>query len=134
MVYSFFSLLLKTLWLMRLGMLFVVLALPLFHADANGYWFETPNLSSIQAHELPAEARETLILIERNGPYPYRRDGVEFKNRERKLPQKPRGYYREYTVPTPGKSGRGAKRIVAGEVCEYYYTTDHYRSFKRIIP
>jgi guanyl-specific ribonuclease Sa len=83
---------------------------------------------------LPAEAVETLALIEAGGPFPYRRDGVTFENRERLLPAKPRGYYREYTVPTPGARDRGARRIVAGgdppEV--FYYTADHYRSFRRV--
>jgi guanyl-specific ribonuclease Sa len=83
---------------------------------------------------LPAEAVETLALIEAGGPFPYRRDGVTFENRERLLPPKPRGYYREYTVPTPGARDRGARRIVAGgdppEV--FYYTADHYRSFRRV--
>lgn len=81
---------------------------------------------------LPPEATTTLRLIERGGPFPYRRDGITFQNRERRLPLKPRGYYREYTVPTPGSADRGARRIVAGEPREYYYTDDHYRSFKRI--
>jgi guanyl-specific ribonuclease Sa len=83
---------------------------------------------------LPAEARETLRLIDRGGPYPFRRDGVVFKNLERRLPQKPRGYYHEYTVPTPGSRDRGARRIITGEQppAVYYYTEDHYRSFRRI--
>jgi guanyl-specific ribonuclease Sa len=83
---------------------------------------------------LPPEAVDTLALIEAGGPFPYRRDGVTFENRERLLPAKPRGYYREYTVPTPGSRDRGARRIVAGgdppEV--FYYTADHYRSFRRV--
>lgn len=83
---------------------------------------------------LPAEALETLALIQRGGPFPYRKDGTTFQNRERRLPSRPRGYYREYTVPTPGARDRGARRIIAGgqppEV--YYYTADHYRSFRRI--
>lgn len=83
---------------------------------------------------LPPEARGTLALIAADGPYPYRRDGVTFENREDRLPAQPRGYYREFTVPTPGASDRGARRIVAGgdppEVL--YYTADHYRSFRRI--
>jgi guanyl-specific ribonuclease Sa len=83
---------------------------------------------------LPPEAVDTLALIEAGGPFPYRRDGVTFENRERLLPQQPRGYYREYTVPTPGASDRGARRIVAGgdppEV--FYFTADHYRSFRRV--
>ena len=85
---------------------------------------------------LPPEAIETLALIQRGGPFPYRKDGTTFQNRERLLPAKPRGYYREYTVPTPGARDRGARRIVSGGdprwSGEYYYTRDHYRSFRRI--
>lgn len=85
---------------------------------------------------LPAEAAATLELIRRGGPYPYRRDGVLFQNRERLLPPRQRGYYREFTVPTPGSTHRGARRIVTGgdppEV--FYYTDDHYRSFRQIDP
>ncbi|WP_323004461.1 ribonuclease domain-containing protein [Denitromonas sp.] len=83
---------------------------------------------------LPPEALTTLALIERGGPFPYRKDGTTFHNRERLLPQKPRGYYREYTVPTPGERTRGARRIVTGGTPPeiYYYTADHYRSFRRI--
>lgn len=83
---------------------------------------------------LPREAIATLDLIERGGPFPYQRDGSVFQNRERRLPDRPRGYYREYTVPTPGSRDRGARRIVSGgdppEV--YYYTDDHYRTFRRV--
>jgi len=87
-----------------------------------------------QALGLPPEAITTLDLILRGGPYPYRQDGGTFQNRERLLPERPRGYYREYTVPTPGAPDRGARRFVTGgdppEV--FYYTQDHYRSFRRI--
>lgn len=86
----------------------------------------------IAIDELPAEARTTLELIDRGGPYPFKRDNIVFGNFERRLPLKPRGYYREYTVPTPGVRHRGARRIVAGSQGERYYTNDHYRSFKRI--
>jgi len=81
---------------------------------------------------LPPEARATLERIDRGGPFPYRKDGTTFGNRERLLPLRERGYYREYTVPTPGRRDRGARRIVAGASGERYYTEDHYRSFKRI--
>jgi ribonuclease T1 len=83
---------------------------------------------------LPSEARDTLRLIARGGPFPHDRDGVVFGNFEKRLPQKPRGFYREYTVPTPGIGHRGARRIVAGgnPPAEFYYTDDHYESFRRI--
>ena len=81
---------------------------------------------------LPKEARETLALIKRGGPFPHRKDGGAFGNREKRLPLKTHEYYREYTVPTPGARDRGARRIVAGRDGEYYYTDDHYNSFRRI--
>jgi ribonuclease T1 len=87
----------------------------------------------IHLDELPPEAIDTLILISRGGPYPYGKDGSVFQNREGILPQRPRGYYREYTVITPWEDDRGARRIVAGEGDEFYYTDDHYDSFKRIV-
>jgi len=89
-------------------------------------------LPEIKASELPPEARQTLELIARGGPYPYSRDNVPFGNFERILPRKASGYYREFTVSTPEESDRGARRIVAGEAGEKYYTADHYESFKFI--
>jgi ribonuclease T1 len=88
--------------------------------------------------ELPKEAQDTLQRIRAGAPFPYERDGVRFGNREKLLPAKPRDYYREYTVKTPGERTRGARRIVCGgppttpDAC--YYTHDHYRSFARIRP
>ncbi len=76
----------------------------------------------------------TLRLIRRGGPFAYRRDGIEFQNRERRLPPRPRGYYHEYTVPTPGARDRGAMRIIAGNAEEFYFSADHYRSFERVVP
>ena len=96
---------------------------------------------SVQLADLPPEARQTLALIKQDGPFPYpRKDGTVFGNREKRLPAQGQGYYREYTVPTPGSKDRGARRIVAGEgrtqnvatSGEYYYTDDHYASFRRI--
>ena len=87
----------------------------------------------IAAKQLPAEARQTLALIKAGGPFPYAQDGKTFQNREKLLPRQERGYYREFTVKTPGAKDRGARRIVAGRGGEYYYTSDHYRSFRRII-
>lgn len=93
----------------------------------------TSGLPEVRASELPDEARRTLALIALGGPYPYTRDDVTFGNFERSLPRESSGYYREYTVPTPGQSDRGARRIVAGKAGEKYYTPDHYNSFKFII-
>lgn len=82
---------------------------------------------------LPAEAHDVLQRIARDGQFEYRQDGGVFQNRERRLPAQPRGYYREYTVETPGSRDRGARRIVTGgrPPREYWYTDDHYRSFRR---
>lgn len=93
-------------------------------------------LGVIAVRDLPVEAQETLLLIKRGGPYPYARDGVIFKNYEGILPRRERGYYREFTVKTPGVRHRGARRIISGgapqQGQEYFYTDDHYVSFKRI--
>jgi ribonuclease T1 len=93
-----------------------------------------PAIPEIGAVDLPREARETLELIRQDGPFPHARDGVAFGNFEQRLPLKARGYYREYTVPTPRMNHRGARRIVTGRAGERYYTDDHYQSFKRITP
>lgn len=87
----------------------------------------------INVQALPPEARQTLALIKADGPFPYTRDGAVFGNREGRLPRGARGYYREYTVKTPGAHDRGARRIIAGRGGELYYTDDHYRTFRRII-
>lgn len=89
-------------------------------------------LPFIALNELPPEARDTLRAIKRGGPFAFDRDGVVFGNRERVLPSHPRGYYHEYTVKTPGVRTRGARRIITGAPAEYYYTADHYQSFKSI--
>ena len=94
-------------------------------------------IDSVALSSLPPEAHRTLQLIKQGGPFPYpRKDGSTFGNFEKRLPHQPRGYYREYTVPTPGSRDRGARRIIAGNPPEtsgeYYYTDDHYRSFRRI--
>lgn len=83
---------------------------------------------------LPPEAAETVDLIDAGGPFPEDEDGGTFGNREELLPDRPSGYYAEYTVPTPGADDRGARRIVAGDAGELYWTDDHYRSFERILP
>ena len=85
---------------------------------------------------LPAEARTTIALIQRGGPFPHRQDGGVFGNREGHLPRKPRGWYREYTVDTPGLSHRGARRIVTGgnPPQTWHYSSDHYESFRAFDP
>lgn len=88
---------------------------------------------SVRLAELPPEVRATVARVHAGGPFPYARDGVVFGNREGQLPREPRGYYREYTVKTPGAHDRGARRVVVGRHGELYYTDDHYRTFRRII-
>jgi ribonuclease T1 len=95
--------------------------------------FTSAFAGGVPVESLPAQARATLALIKAGGPFPYSQDGRIFGNRERQLPQQKRGYYREYTVQTPGARDRGARRIVAGSSGEYFYTDDHYHSFRRIL-
>ena len=94
------------------------------------------SLGTVAVADLPAEARQTLALIREGGPYPYEKDGTVFGNYERKLPRQRRGYYTEYTVRTPQVRSRGARRIIAGgpdgRPTEFYYTDDHYQTFRRI--
>jgi ribonuclease T1 len=87
----------------------------------------------IRTAELPPEAHQTLEQIKAGGLFSSRNDGRTFNNREARLPKHERGYYREYTVPSPELRDRGPRRIVAGRGGELYYTDDHYRTFKRII-
>jgi len=94
--------------------------------------FATPE-GEIEKKQLPPEAVETIALIRKGGPFPYERDSAVFGNRERLLPVRERGWYREYTVRTPGERTRGARRIVAGRDGTLYYSDDHYRSFRRIL-
>jgi ribonuclease T1 len=101
-------------------------------ADTRGEATAKLATREITVTELPVQARETIALIRKGGPYPYPRDGIVFGNFEKQLPVMARGYYREYTVKTPGARDRGARRIVAGKGGELYYTDNHYRSFKRI--
>ena len=89
--------------------------------------------------QLPTEAQNTHRLILAGGPFPHRKDGTVFGNRERALPAQPRGYYHEYTVHTPGSRDRGARRIVCGgrqptQPKSCFYTGDHYASFRQIAP
>ncbi|MFC7297275.1 ribonuclease domain-containing protein [Herminiimonas aquatilis] len=103
----------------------------------NAFAFDSGVLGTIQARDLPPEARQTIVLIRQGGPFPYEKDGSVFGNYEKILPQQKRGYYREFTVKTPYARNRGARRIITGgeksRPHEYYYTADHYRSFKRVI-
>jgi len=101
-------------------------------------WSKPSAPETVALASLPSEAREVDSLIRAGGPFAYAKDGSVFGNRERQLPGRSRGFYREYTVPTPGASDRGARRIVCGgaeparpENC--YYTADHYTSFSRIV-
>ena len=109
--------------------LFLVAALLSVTVHAGGL------LRDIPVAQLPPEARHTLALIKQGGPFSHVKDGARFGNYEGVLPKQHRGYYREYTVKTPGARNRGARRIVAGGApprAEYYYTVDHYASFRRI--
>ena len=119
------------------GLVIATLAGP--HAAGAGEAGTTDGLPIVQLSELPPQGRETYRLIFQGGPFAYDKDGVVFGNRERMLPRQKRGYYREYTVRTPGSRDRGARRIVCGgeppqapQAC--YYTSDHYASFRRIVP
>jgi guanyl-specific ribonuclease Sa len=115
------------------------LPLPPLETTRNGSQTDTAPAPAASAQTdpalaafLPAEAHATLRLIALGGPFPHSQDGSVFGNRERRLPSKPRGYYREYTVETPGLGHRGARRIITGgqPPAVYYYTDDHYDSFR----
>lgn len=90
-------------------------------------------LAWVREEELPVEAQGTLAIIDQGGPYPEAKDGSVFHNFEGILPAREDGYYREYTVFTPGSTDRGARRIVTGSGDEYFWTQDHYASFERIL-
>lgn len=100
----------------------------LFFAGSAAAW----QVPEVEAAALPREARDMLALIRSGGPFSHHQDGAVFSNREAILPKRERGYYREYTVRTPGAGDRGARRIVSGRGGEHYYTDDHYRTFRRI--
>ena len=131
---------LKKINCLALSLLALMLCLPLGHAQREDNRQATtakrPQLAiaDIAVKSLPPEARETLALIEKGGPYPYDRDGIVFSNFEKRLPAKDRGYYQEFTVRTPGVNHRGARRIVTGKSGEKYFSDDHYNTFKRIVP
>lgn len=101
-------------------------------ADARVRSDPNRSISAVAIEQLPIEAQRTIKLINQGGPFPYpSKDGTVFGNFERRLPAAPRGTYREYTVPTPGVSSRGARRIITGRSFKYY-TPDHYRSFQQV--
>lgn len=98
-----------------------------------------PYSGSVALAQLPAQAQAVHRAIHAGGPFAYSKDGLAFGNRERALPGERRGYYREYTVATPGARDRGARRIVCGgrvpvAPAACWYTGDHYASFQRITP
>jgi ribonuclease T1 len=107
---------------------FVALASPAVEAQ----FAPSPAAAEIAARDLPKEARDTLALVKKGGPFPYAKDGAVFGNREARLPKQKRGYYREYTVKTPGERTRGKRRIVSGRGGDHWYTDDHYATFRRI--
>jgi ribonuclease T1 len=111
---------------MRLAALLAALCVAASAAAFSG-------VGEVKANALPLEARETIALIRKGGPFPYQRDGISFGNREKILPPRKRDWYREYTVKTPSARDRGARRIVSGRDGTLYYTDDHYRSFKRVV-
>lgn len=118
--------------LLKSWMFFVLALLLSVNVLARG-----PDSSRVVAIEkLPKEAQQTLALIKKGGPFPYPKDGSVFRNYEGVLPKQKRGYYHEFTVPTPGARNRGARRIISGgdpaTSGEYYYTDDHYATFRRI--
>lgn len=110
----------------------LLLPVPVAHARGDSPPAAKGQVSEVAVAELPPEARRTLALIRTGGPFPYDRDGIVFNNREKLLPARERGWYHEYTVATPGVRNRGARRIVAARSGEFYYTDDHYASFRRI--
>ncbi len=123
--------------LLLISLTFAGLSLPQTALAQTGSLFpgavaRNVQIRTITVQQLPPEARKTITLIKQGGPFPYEQDGVIFGNRERILPIEPGGYYREYTVRTPGSFDRGARRIVTGRNGEFYYTNDHYKSFFRV--
>lgn len=123
---------LRLLWVVLAAMLWLPLA---SHGSSQGLQAEQGEQGSLPVvafANLSTEARDTLRAIKQGGPFAFKRDGAVFNNFEQVLPKRQRGYYHEYTVPTPGMNNRGVRRIISGETGEYYYTADHYQTFKRI--
>lgn len=109
-----------------------LLVLWLAIGSAFAFSRDDASVDAVSAADLPREARQTLSLIKEGGPFPYERDGIVFGNFEKRLPLQQRGYYREYTVKSPWRRDRGPRRIISGERGEFFYTDDHYRTFRRI--
>lgn len=130
----------RSLFLLRTALLALLLCGPVSGPHARGPTEALGVVGEIAVADLPPQAREVLALIRQGGPFRYKKDGTTFQNREKRLPVRTRGYYAEYTVRTPGSRDRGARRIVAGlgstgsfaTSDEYYYTDDHYQTFRRI--
>jgi ribonuclease T1 len=116
----------KVLWLLLL-FLFAQSTVPVLTARQK-----QASIPTVNATDLPKEAQRTIALIRKGGPYPYKKDGVVFGNFEKLLPFHERGYYKEFTVRTPGSRNRGARRIISGKAGELYYTDNHYQNFKRV--
>jgi ribonuclease T1 len=117
--------------------IFLLVSLVLGPASARSV-FEAFEIGTVALSALPVQVQDTHQLIHQGGPFPYEKDGVVFGNRERILPMRKRGYYREYTVRTPGSRDRGARRMVCGgpatQPDDCFYSADHYASFRRIVP
>lgn len=118
-------------WLLLAAVVLAVLVIAL--VEYNASTGAPPSAASMSGAysvaQLPPEARATLALIDKGGPYPYRQDDAVFGNREHLLPAEPAGYYHEFTVVTPGSGDRGPRRLIRGQRGETYYTSDHYASF-----
>ena len=119
--------------MIRVALLAVALAAAaMLPAAAQKLPAPSPEIAVVDSVDLPREALDTILLIRKGGPFPYAKDGAVFGNREGQLPPKKRGYYKEYTVKTPGVRTRGARRIITGGGGELYYTDDHYNHFRRV--
>ncbi|WP_156754240.1 ribonuclease domain-containing protein [Actinokineospora pegani] len=134
MVKSFLALVLATLGLVGLAGTAAAepAAAPAAVVAAQPDCGDTAGYNEVSLSSLPAQATDTYNLIQTGGPFPFDQDGTVFQNREGLLPACSSGYYREYTVITPGSGTRGARRIVAGDGGEHFYTSDHYESFSLI--
>ncbi|MCE7007800.1 ribonuclease [Kibdelosporangium philippinense] len=122
----------KVLFALVIGLVGVAAPAGASQAAIQAACGDTSGFTRVNLSALPPQATDTVRLIQRGGPYPFPQDGTVFQNRERLLPLCSTGYYREYTVRTPGSSTRGARRIVTGSAGEYFYTADHYASFRLV--